>query len=76
MQHKLYKQNKLTSSDQSQTWLQLLRKPSQTHIDVPYSNEEIGKDEEADIDEELRRALRPTSRRTAPTPSMPLTSLR
>ena len=51
MQHKLYKQNKLTSSDQSQS--QLLRKPSQTHIDVPYSNEEISKDEEADIDEEL-----------------------
>ena len=53
MQHKLYKQNKLTSSDQSKTWLQLLRKPSQTHIDIPYSDEEISKDEEADIDEEL-----------------------
>ena len=55
MQHKLYKQNKLTSSDQSKTWLQLLRKPSQTHIDIPYSDEEISKDEEADIEEELGR---------------------
>ena len=39
MQHKLYSQNKLTSADQSQTWLQLLRKPSQTNVDIPYTSE-------------------------------------
>ena len=37
MQHKLYSQNKLTSADQSKTWLQLLRRPSQTSVDIPYS---------------------------------------
>ena len=45
VQHKLYRQNKLTSPDQSKTWLQLLRKPSQTHIDIPYCTEDINKDE-------------------------------
>ena len=55
MQHKLYKQNKLTNSDQSQTQLQLLRRPRQTNIDIPYSAEEISKNEEVDIDKELER---------------------
>ena len=35
--------------------MQLLRNSSQTHIDIPYSNKDIGKDEEEDIDDELRR---------------------
>ena len=45
--HKLYKQNKITSPDQSQTWLHILRKPSQTYIDMPYnvtSTEHVSKD--------------------------------
>ena len=51
----MYSQNKLTSADQSQTWLQILRKPSQTNVDIPYTSEEISNNVKVDIDNELRR---------------------
>ena len=57
--HKLYKQNKLTSPDQSKTWLHLLRKPSQTYVDIPYntsSTENVNKDTE-NINDELVKTL-------------------
>ena len=52
--HKLYKQNKLTSPDQSKTWLHLLRKPSQTYVDIPYTTSFIEDINEENIDDELR----------------------
>ena len=52
--HKLYKQNKLTSPDQKQTWLHLLRKPSQTCVDIPYTNQSIEDINEENINNELR----------------------
>ena len=39
--HKLYHQNKNTTPDQKETWLHLLRKPSQTHVDIPYKKDTI-----------------------------------
>ena len=52
--HKLDKQNKLTSPDQSKTWLHLLRKSSQTYVDIPYTTSFIEDINEENIDDELR----------------------
>ena len=53
--NKLYKQNKLTSADQSKTWLHLLRKPSQTYVNIPYNTSSIDdiNEETENINDEL-----------------------